>query len=293
MGRRRRRFVLQDASTVQQIDVHVPTPLSVPLQTQRTLMLEDNACPTIPNIAKLDEVVDTKASVLFISENADNHVHDLTSSSYGTIMLQKNVVKMNPCIVDQSVVSDADAVFDGGGHNGSPSVDETFHADKCHHSRKLIAFKSCFPDAVMSLAALRSCQPVYRDLSVIRRDIVASGFAGTRRATNHVLCIQQILLKHQVSVLVLHDSDGRLNVNMIGSRMTNCLGLLHWDHEVKHVSILPVNSFTACPLPVHDAPWHNQCAGGKRAKAEEICTKHVLIKFSSRECSHGSKTTGS
>ena len=80
-------------------------------------MLEDNACPTIPNIAELDEVFDTKASVLFISENADNHVHDLTVSPYGTIMLQKDVVTMNPCIVDQSVVSDADAVFDGGGHN--------------------------------------------------------------------------------------------------------------------------------------------------------------------------------
>ena len=121
---------LQDASTVQQFDVHVPTPLSVSLQTQRTLMLDDNACPTNPNIAELDEVVDTKASVLFISENADNHVHDLTVSPYGSIMLQKDVVKMNLCIVDQSVVSDADGVFDGGGHNGSPTVDEPFHADK-------------------------------------------------------------------------------------------------------------------------------------------------------------------
>ena len=161
-------FFLEDASTGQQIDVHVLTPLSIPLQTAKPLMLEDNACPSAPNIGEIDEVSETNASALFLSDN------------------------------------------------GSPDVDETLTADKCHHYCKPIALKSCFRDAVMSLAASRSCQHVYRDLSVIRRDVVASGFAGTRRANMNFLRIQAILLKHRVSILVLHDSHGRLNYNMSG-----------------------------------------------------------------------------
>ena len=60
-----------------------------------------------------------------------------------------------------------------------------------------------------------------------------------------------------------------MNLNVIGSRLTTCLGLLYWDHEGKHVSILPVHCFSAFPLSENDAPWYRQCSGGKRAKAKK------------------------
>ena len=97
-------------------------------------------------------------------------------------MLEPNVFKMRPRIADQADVSNADASFPDAADNGSQDVDATLHADKCHHDCRLIALKFCLQDAVMSLASSRYCQPVYRDLSVIHRDVVASGFAGKRRA---------------------------------------------------------------------------------------------------------------
>ena len=118
-------------------------------------------------------------------------------------MLEKQDVDMRPRLLektDQAAVSNAYVTFPAAADNGSPDADATFHVDKFRQSCKPIALKSCLRDAVMSLASSRSCKPVHRDLSVIRRDAVASGFAGTRRAKMNFFCIQQIFLKHRVSV---------------------------------------------------------------------------------------------
>ena len=130
--------------------------------------------------------------------------------------------------------------------------------------------QSCLRDAVMTLAVARAHLPIMRDLSVIRRDTVPSTYTGSRRATINLLRIQNVIVRNHISVAIVSNHHAQLSKHVIGVPTAPSLGALFWDCNAKCVSVCP-------PLTLRNdhhllnsirAPWLQQCAGGKRAKAK-------------------------
>ena len=119
------------------------------------------------------------------------------------------------------------------------------------------------------------CAPVILciEISVLFVAIVHAGFAGSRRARCNFIRVELILSKRHVSVVVFNEYDGQLRHNDLGSGIANCLGLLHLEHDTKHVSVFPpICSDFPCTCPQVQAPWHRQCAGGRKATAKKYTT---------------------
>ena len=125
----------------------------------------------------------------------------------------------------------------------------------------------------MMLAAAHSHQTVFSDLSVTRRDTVPAGFAGTCRAKMNFIRIQNILVRHRVSVCVISKARQQLCKHYIGSCNGPCLGYLFWDVEGQHVFAAPdtfVVLAESLAIITDDSPppWAVSCAGGKRPKSK-------------------------
>ena len=151
-------------------------------------------------------------------------------------------------------------------HDPDQHVEELF--PRC--SAPSTKTRSCLRDALMMLAAARSHHPVFRDLSVIRRDTVPAGFTGSRRAKMNFIRVANILIKHQVSVCVFSYASQQLCKHYIGTRNDPCLGYLFWDVDGQHVSTVTSSFVTHAESMLQIAneppPWVISCAGGKLAK---------------------------
>ena len=137
---------------------------------------------------------------------------------------------------------------------------------RCRHHVVSCHLRSCLRDTILKLARLHNCTSLSSKLSIIRRDIFDSGFAGHNRSIFNFKFVENALRCCHTHVCVAHIANASLVFSRLGALHGRCIGSIFRNKTAGHVRFLSDKSLTTI---FYDGipPWYFANVGApKHAK---------------------------
>ena len=140
---------------------------------------------------------------------------------------------------------------------------------RCRHHATSCYLRSCLRDTILKSARLHSCTSLSSKLSMLRRDIFDSGFAGHNRSIFNLQLVENALRCCHTRVCIAHITNKSLVFSCLGALHARYIGSIFWDKTAGHVSFLSVKSL-ATSFYAGIPPWHFTNVGAPKQVKKSV-----------------------